>query len=99
MVLDRLADDAPDEATILGFCRDALGAQTAFVADHRLVSVYEDPVEVIPMPEIDRGVAVAYCDSPGPLEPTPLPTFIAASPAPADGARQTASHSVGLLAI
>jgi uncharacterized protein (DUF885 family) len=84
MVLDRLADDAPDDATILGFCRDALGAQTALVADHRLVSVYDDPVEVIPMPEIDRGVAVAYCDSPGPLEPTPLATFIAVSPAPAD---------------
>ena len=84
MVLDRLAGDAPDEATILGFCRDALAAQAAFVAGHRLVSVYDDPVEVIPMPEIDRGVAVAYCDSPGPLEPAPLPTFIAVSPAPAD---------------
>jgi uncharacterized protein (DUF885 family) len=84
MVLDRLADDAPDDATILGFCRDALAVQTSFVADHRLVSVYDDPVEMIPMPEIDRGVAVAYCDSPGPLESAPLPTFIAVSPAPAD---------------
>jgi uncharacterized protein (DUF885 family) len=83
-VLDRLAEDAPDEATILGFCRDALAAQTAFVADRRLVSVFDDPVEVIAMPEIDRGVAVAYCDSPGPLESAPLPTFIAVSPAPAD---------------
>ncbi|MGH3255642.1 MAG: DUF885 domain-containing protein [Streptosporangiaceae bacterium] len=83
-VLDRLAEDVPDEATILDFCRDALAAQTAFVTDRRLVSVFDDPVEVIPMPEIDRGVAVAYCDSPGPLESAPLPTFIAVSPAPAD---------------
>ncbi|HMD26067.1 MAG TPA: DUF885 domain-containing protein [Streptosporangiaceae bacterium] len=83
-VLDRLAEDVPDDATILGFCRDALAAQIAFVTDHRLVTVYDDPVEVIPMPEIDRGVAVAYCDSPGPLEPAPLPTFIAVSPTPAD---------------
>jgi uncharacterized protein (DUF885 family) len=83
-VLDRLAQDVPDDATILGFCRDALTAQTEFVTGHRLVTVYDDPVEVIPMPEIDRGVAVAYCDSPGPLEPAPLPTFIAVSPAPAD---------------
>ncbi len=82
-VLDRLAEDVPDDATILGFCRDALVEQIAFVADHRLVTVYDDPVEVIPMPEIDRGVAVAYCDSPGPLEPTPLATFIAVSPTPA----------------
>jgi uncharacterized protein (DUF885 family) len=83
-VLDQLAEDVPDDATILGFCRDALAAQIAFVTEHRLVSVYHDPVEVIPMPEIDRGVAVAYCDSPGPLEPAPLPTFIAVSPTPAD---------------
>ena len=83
-VLDRLAQDVPDDATILGFCRDALAAQIAFVTDHRLVTVYDDPVEVIPMPEIDRGVAVAYCDSPGPLEPVPQPTFIAVSPTPAD---------------
>ncbi len=83
-VLDRLAQDVPDDATILGFCRDALAAQIAFVTDRRLVTVYDDPVELIPMPEIDRGVAVAYCDSPGPLEPAPLPTFIAVSPTPAD---------------
>jgi len=83
-VLDRLAEDVPSDATILSFCRGALAAQLGFVADRRLVSVYHDPVEVIPMPEIDRGVAVAYCDSPGPLEPAPLPTFIAVSPTPAN---------------
>jgi len=83
-VLDRLAQDGPDDGTILGFCRDALAAQIAFVTDRRLVTVYDDPVEVIAMPEIDRGVAVAYCDSPGPLEPAPLATFIAVSPTPAD---------------
>src|SRR6516165_5436231 len=83
-VLDRLAEDVPDDATILSFCRDALAGQIAFVTDRRLVTVYDDPVEVIAMPEIDRGVAVAYCDSPGPLEPAPLATFIAVSPTPAD---------------
>ena len=83
-VLDRLAEDVPDDATILDFCRGALAAQIAFVTDRRLVTVYDDPVEVIPMPEIDRGVAVAYCDSPGPLESAPLPTFIAVSPTPTD---------------
>jgi uncharacterized protein (DUF885 family) len=83
-VLDRLAEAAPDDATILEFCRDALTAQTVFVRDRRLVSVYDDPVEIIAMPEIDRGVAVAYCDSPGPLEPAPQATFLAVAPAPAD---------------
>ena len=83
-VLGRLGAAAPDEATILAFCAQALAAQTAFVRDRDLVTVYDDPVELIEMPEINRGVAVAYCDPPGPLESSPLPTFIAVSPTPAD---------------
>jgi uncharacterized protein (DUF885 family) len=83
-VLDRLAADAPDDRTILDLCRRALEQQTAFVAAHQLVTLFSDPVEVIEMPEIDRGVAVAYCDPPGPLEPAPVPTFVAVSPTPAD---------------
>ena len=82
-VLDRLAADAPDDRSILASGRDALVAQTAFVRENRLVTLFDDPVEVIEMPEIDRGVAVAYCDSPGPLETAPTPTFIAISPTPA----------------
>jgi uncharacterized protein (DUF885 family) len=80
--LDLLAADAPDDATILGFVRAAYTVQRDFVIAHDLVTVFDDPLEVIPMPEIDRGVAVAYCDSPGPLETAALPTFIAVSPAP-----------------
>src|SRR5215467_8409795 len=80
--LDALAADAPDDATILGFVRDAFVAQRAFVAAHDLVTVFDDPLEVIEMPEIDRGVAIAYCDSPGPLETAALATFIAVSPTP-----------------
>jgi hypothetical protein len=83
-VLDRLAGDAADDATILEFCRRALIAQTGFVTEAQLVTTYDDPVEVIEMPQIARGVAVAYCDSPGPLEPAPMPTFVAVSPTPAD---------------
>jgi uncharacterized protein (DUF885 family) len=87
-VLDRLAADAPGDETILPFCREALTATTKFVSDAGFVSLYDDPVEVIEMPEIDRGVAVVYCDSPGPLERVPLPTFLAVSPAPADWSQQ-----------
>ena len=83
-VLDRLAAAAPDDSSILRFCAAALAAQTEFVRAHDLVTLYDDPVELIEMPEIDRGIAVAYCDSPGPLESAPLPTFIAVSPVPAD---------------
>jgi len=81
--LGSLAADAPDDTTILRFVRAAFGAQRDFVAAHGLVTVFDDPLEVIEMPEIDRGVAIAYCDPPGPLETAPLPTFIAVSPTPA----------------
>ncbi len=49
-----------------------------------LVTVYDDPVKIIVMPEIHRGVAVAYCDPPGPLEQESLPTYFAVSPTPED---------------
>jgi uncharacterized protein (DUF885 family) len=87
-VLDRLAADAPDNRIILALGRQALAQQTEFVAEHQLVTLFDDPVEVIEMPEIDRGVAVAYCDPPGPLEPAPMPTFVAVSPTPADWTRE-----------
>ncbi len=91
-VLDSLAADAPDDQTILGLVQRAYDGQLAFVREHGLVTAYDDPVEVIEMPEIDRGVAVAYCDPPGPLETAGLPTFVAVSPAPRDwGADQVRS--------
>jgi hypothetical protein len=83
-VLDSLAADAPDDATILGLVRRAYDAQLAFVREHAIVTAYDDPVDVIEMPEIDRGVAIAYCDPPGPLETAEMPTFVAVSPAPGD---------------
>ncbi len=82
-VLGQLAAAAPDDTTILRFCAGALARQTEFVRAADLVTLYDDPVELIEMPEIDRGIAVAYCDSPGPLETAPLPTFLAVSPVPA----------------
>jgi len=54
-----------------------------FVKDHDLVTVYDDPLEIIPMPEFQRGVALAFCDSPGPLDKGQK-TFFAVSPIPAD---------------
>ncbi len=86
--LDRLADDGyVDDSTVLPLCEQALRDTTAFVRSTGLVSVpdeWDELVEIIVMPEIHRGVAVAYCDPPGPLETAQLPTFFAVSPTPAD---------------
>jgi uncharacterized protein (DUF885 family) len=84
-VLDRLAAEGHvDDATIVGRCEQALAETVQFVRSARLVTVPDDPVEIIVMPEIHRGVAVAYCDPPGPLETAALPTFFAVSPTPED---------------
>ena len=81
---DRLAADVPTSDTILRLCRDALTETTEFVRKHDLLTLHDDPVEIIAMPEIDRGVAVAYCVAVGALETAPLATQFAVSPTPAD---------------
>ncbi|HYJ77848.1 MAG TPA: DUF885 domain-containing protein [Actinomycetes bacterium] len=84
-VLDALAlDGSVDDDTIVGLCEGALAQTTEFVRANDLVTVHDDPVEIIVMPEIHRGVAVAYCNPPGPLETTQLPTYFAVSPTPSD---------------
>ena len=61
----------------------ALAQATEFVRKHDLVTLPDAPVEIIEMPEFQRGVAVAYCDSPGPLDKG-LDTYYAISPIPDD---------------
>jgi uncharacterized protein (DUF885 family) len=87
-VLDALAAGAlVSDENVLDRCRTHLGELTALVRDRDLVLVPDDAVEIIEMPEARRGIAVAYCDPPGPLEADgpdgPPPTFFAVSPTPA----------------
>jgi hypothetical protein len=83
-VLDRLAEDHPDDDTIVASANRAFEDARAFVEAEGIVTMIDDPMEIIVMPEFHRGVAVAYCDPPGPLETAPLPTFFAISPTPTD---------------
>ena len=82
-VLSRLADDHPTNETIVPQAREGLKEITEFVRRNKLVDVPEDPVEIIVMPEHQRGFAIGYCDSPGPLEKNGT-TFYAISPTPKD---------------
>lgn len=56
---------------------------TDFVRARDLVTVPDDPVKVVLTPEFQRGVAVAYCDPPGPLDKGQS-TFYKISPIPDD---------------
>ncbi len=82
-VLDHVAEDRPTNKTILADAKELLAKATEFVRSHDLVRVPDEPVAVVEMPEYRRGIAVAYCDSSGPLETKPE-TFFAISPTPAD---------------
>jgi uncharacterized protein (DUF885 family) len=80
-VLDRLAEDRPTNDDVVDRAREALSDVTAFTRHKDLVTLPDEPVRLIVMPEFQRGVAVAYCDAPGPLDKT-LATFFAISPTP-----------------
>jgi uncharacterized protein (DUF885 family) len=81
--LHRLADERPDDSSIVELARTTLDETTAFVRSADLVSLVDDPCVIQSMPEFARGVAVAYCDPPGPLEGGGLPTFYCIAPTPA----------------
>ncbi len=81
-VLDHLAADRPDDGSIVDRTRADLEELLRFVREHDLVSLPVDPIDIIVMPEFQRGVAVAYCDSPGALEKNGK-TFFAIAPTPA----------------
>lgn len=61
----------------------ALDETRTFVREHHLMTLYDEPLEIIPMPRFQRGVALAYCDSPGPLDHGQK-TFYVISPIPDD---------------
>ena len=86
-VLDKLAEQHPDDATVVGYAQKVLTEATGFVKQHNLVAVPSAPLDVIAMPEFKRGVAIAYCDSPGPLDKNGK-TFFAVAPTPKDWSKE-----------
>lgn len=80
-VLDKLSDTHPTSESIFSDAERDLAEITAFTREKNLVSVPDEPVSIILMPEFQRGVSTAYCDAPGPLEKGGE-TFYAIAPAP-----------------
>jgi len=75
--------ERPARDKVVSTAEDALAKATGFVRGKNFVSMPDAPVKIIPMPVFQRGVALAYCDSPGPLDKG-LDTFYAVSPIPDD---------------
>lgn len=81
--IDLAAADRPPRNQLVPFATAGVEEARTFVQGHDLITLPTGPVRVILMPEFNRGVAVAYCDSPGPLDNS-LPTFYNISPIPDD---------------
>jgi uncharacterized protein (DUF885 family) len=75
--------ERPAREGVVELARADLKEATDFVRAKNFVTVPDEPVDVIVMPEFQRGVAVAYCDAPGPLD-RGQHTFFSVSPIPAD---------------
>ena len=86
-VLNKIAEQHPDDATVVGYAQKVLTEATDFVKQRDLVTVPTVPLDVIAMPEFKRGVAIAYCDSPGPLDKNGK-TFFAVAPTPKDWSKE-----------
>jgi uncharacterized protein (DUF885 family) len=81
--------ERPARDGVLDAARAALADATQFVRDRKLVSLPDEPLEIVEMPEFKQGVALAYCDSPGPLD-AGQKTLYAVSPIPAAWTRAQA---------
>src|SRR3954464_5638198 len=86
-VLDKLAEQHPTDATIVGDAKTILKEATDFVKAKKLVTVPTTPVDIVVMPEFKRGQSIAYCDSPGALEKNGK-TFFAVAPTPDDWTKE-----------
>ena len=86
-VLDKLAEEHPNDETIVAYAKKTLASATEFTKAKGLITVFDQPLDIIEMPEFKRGQAVAYCDSAGPLEKNGE-TFYAISPTPSDWSQE-----------
>jgi uncharacterized protein (DUF885 family) len=81
--LEKAYAHLPARDGIVAVAEQQLQQATDFVIEKNIVTMPDDPVEIIIMPEFQRGVSLAYLDSPGPLDKGQS-TFYAVAPLPAD---------------
>jgi uncharacterized protein (DUF885 family) len=75
--------ERPARAEVFDVARSTYDSALRFVREKDLVTLADEPLDIVPMPEFRRGVALAYCDAPGPLD-RGQKTFYAVSPMPED---------------
>ncbi|MEZ5996748.1 MAG: DUF885 domain-containing protein [Hyphomonadaceae bacterium] len=81
--LDLAAAQRPLRENLVADATAGVEEARAFLREKDVITLPEEAVRVILLPEFQRGVAVAYCDAPGPLERN-LETYYTISPVPDD---------------
>jgi uncharacterized protein (DUF885 family) len=81
--LEQAYQALPPRDGIVEVARQELKRASDFVVEHNIVTMPAEPVEIIVMPEFQRGVSVAYLDPPGPLDKGQK-AFYAVAPLPKD---------------
>ncbi|MGB5347649.1 MAG: DUF885 domain-containing protein, partial [Woeseia sp.] len=81
--LEQAYQRLPPRDGIVALATQQLQQATDFVVEKQLVTMPAEPVEIIVMPEFQRGVSVAYLDPPGPLD-VGQKAFYAVAPLPTD---------------
>ena len=81
--LEQAYQQLPERDGIVEVAKQYLVQATDFVRERNIVTVPDDPIDIIVMPEFQRGVAVAYLDPPGPLD-RGQKTFYSVAPLPAE---------------
>jgi uncharacterized protein (DUF885 family) len=81
--LEKAYQQLPEPDGIVAIAKEYLQQATDFVQERNLVTVPDDPIEIIIMPEFQRGVTVAYLSPPGPLDEGQK-SFYAVAPLPSD---------------
>ena len=81
--LEEAYKELPPADGIVAVAKQQLQQAIDFVVEKNIVTMPDEPVEIIIMPEFQRGVSIAYLDAPGPLDAGQA-TFYAVSPLPAN---------------
>jgi uncharacterized protein (DUF885 family) len=81
--LERAYAVLPPRDGIVAVAKQQLQQAIDFVVEKNIVTMPDEPVEIIIMPEFQRGVSIAYLDPPGPLD-REQPAFYAVAPLPTD---------------
>jgi uncharacterized protein (DUF885 family) len=81
--LEKAYQQLPPPDGIVDIAKLQLQQATDFVIEKNIVTMPDDPVEIIIMPEFQRGITLAYLDPAGPLDKGQS-SFYAVAPLPED---------------